>query len=362
MVGIPPPPAPDSNDAESKDVSPMTLQAKLAVMALFIMGFLDTLGYMALMPTLIFYVRAVGGDESQYGSIMAANNFSAFLMMPIYASYVDATGKFRKVFFLGTFLCILGQVFYTFAIVFGETGLAVHVLLASRTIYGIGAAAFGAVGFTYIALMVEPEQLTLVTTILTFGSGQGLVFGPFINQFLEGINTSINVFGLTVPILEINAVGIFIACTQLISVILTYFFLPEVSTKKKDEDAALIEKAKSLPDDEQQSKREDTGWASIFREFATDIKLLLPVFAVFVASSNFQLIENAFPPATAHALGWGPAETAEIFSYNTIVMMISMFSAMGLSQKYNLNDTSLIIGGNITWAISGILMVRLKAG
>ena len=107
-------PSNDDED-ESKDVSPMTLQAKLAVMALFIMGFLDTLGYMALMPTLIFYVRAVGGDESQYGSIMAANNFSAFLMMPLYASYVDATGKFRKVFFLGTFLCILGQVFYTFA-------------------------------------------------------------------------------------------------------------------------------------------------------------------------------------------------------------------------------------------------------
>lgn len=353
MAGLPPPASSDPN-AEDGEVPPLSKQAKLSVMALFIMIFLDMIGYMALMPTLIFYVREVGGSESQYGTIMAGSSFGSFLMMPLYASWVDASGKFRKPWFVGQCMCIIGMFLYTFAIIFVQTGLAVHVLLASRIIYGIGAAS-GSISFTYIASMIEPSQLTFVTMLLSLASGQGMAWGPFLNSFLEDVDFTINLFGLTIPVNDINGVGILISLIQSINLFLIYFFLPEPPSKKREEETIMIEKAKLIQDEPEQ---ENAGWNAVIQELTTDIKLFLPLFTLFVVNANYQLIEISFPPATSHALGWGPSETSAVFGYNTILMGLVMFGAMKLSQQYNLSDTSMIIAGNTFWVIAGFMMVR----
>lgn len=52
----------------------------LAVLALI--GLIDAISYMAVAPSLIFYVNQLGGTKEQYGLIMSAFSFMSFCFKP----------------------------------------------------------------------------------------------------------------------------------------------------------------------------------------------------------------------------------------------------------------------------------------
>lgn len=49
---------------------------------------MGTVGYMAVFPTMIFYVRQLGGTESQYGMLLSVPNLVGFFATPLYGSWV----------------------------------------------------------------------------------------------------------------------------------------------------------------------------------------------------------------------------------------------------------------------------------
>ncbi len=331
------------------EIPPLSLKVKLSLVAIFTKGFLDVIGNFAVMPALIFYVRELGGTDSQYGLISAASSLAACLMMPIYANWVDTSGnQFRKPFFVGMSLAVVGMLLYTLAVTFGS-GMAVHVLLASRLIYGIGAAS-GSISVSYITSVVDPEQLTSVILNMGIVTFSGLGVAPYVNEFLADVDTSINFLGIEIPLDAYNSVGLLIASFELFGLCLVYFFLPEPPARTSETTAV----GEDLP------KQESGGWAAVLRELTTDIKLFLPLFAIFVAQSNYQLIEVSFPPAVGHGLGWGPVAVSETLAYSSMVMGITTAVATILSNKYKVTDTTLIVSGNTFWAIGGIAMVRME--
>jgi len=341
-----------SNDDES-EMTPLSRQLKLTLLVLCITNFLDTIGYMALFPSLIFYVRQLGGTDDQYGLILSVAAITGFCFVPLYGSWVDANGKkFRKPFFMGYVLSISGMLLYTLAAVFGKTSLAFYVLLASRIIYGAGASS-ASISTTYIALVTEPDQLIFCQLLFTVASNMGLACAPLANMILGGLDVTVNVFGLTIPLNAYNGVGVLLAAFDCVAFVLMYLFLPE--PKNSDEDAAAA--AKAIQDDE--PKQENGGWKAVFREIASSIKLLLPIFALFVIMANYNLIETTFSPAASHGLGWGPVQISAVYSISSIGMFSCTIITMVLSKSYKIRDTTFILVGFTFWTIAGLMMYSL---
>jgi phosphatidylserine synthase len=52
------------------------------LIVLSLVGLIDAISYMAVAPSLIFYVQELGGTKEQYGLIMSAFSFCSFCLKP----------------------------------------------------------------------------------------------------------------------------------------------------------------------------------------------------------------------------------------------------------------------------------------
>jgi hypothetical protein len=92
------------------------------------------------------------------------------------------------------------------------------------------------------------------------------------------------------------------------------------------------------------------------------ILIFLPPFRSFVLYTFIQLYLHrptvTLPPASGHALGWGPVETSTVLSMLSIVMTVGMTLAMYLS-TINIPDVVMLVSGNVLMGISGCLIYVL---
>lgn len=331
----------------------LSRQTKTTMATIMLMSFLDMVGYMAIMPSLIFYLRELGGTDEQYGLVLALPSLFAFVMMPVYGSWVDASGnKYRAPLFFGSSLCITGMLLYTTAITFPEP-FGLWVLLLSRVIYGIGASS-GSVMFPYLTSIVEHDQLTYCTLLLSTASSLGLAIGPLFTTAVSKVDTEWNVLGSgwVIPLNPYNSVGFLLAFNDTIGAVMMYFFLPEPKRDTKRESdsqqaavaAAAIENAST-----------NTKWSDVIRELRS-FGLLLPLFTMYVINANYQLIETSFSPAASHGLGWGPVQTSSVLGFNSITIMICTAFSMFLTSKLKVTDATMIICGHACWFVAGTMM------
>lgn len=333
-------------------MSPFSNQFKITFAAICFMTFLECVGYMAVMPSLIFYVRELGGSDEQYGLILASANFSSFLMMPLYGSWVDALGnKYRLPLFFGSIFCITGMILYSVAICFPKP-IGVWVLLLSRIIYGIGASS-GSIYFSYITSVVEHDQLTYCTQLLSMATYGGLAVGPFFNSMISNVNTEWNVLGSgwILPLDALNAVGLLIATNDIIALVLMYLYVPEPPNKEKSESEAQTAGAAAADT----TGSTDAAWSDVFKELKS-FRLLLPLITTYVVGANYQLIEASFSPAAMHGLGWGPVQTSAVLGGNTVTLVLFTFISLYLSTEVKVRDGTMIMVGFMLWFVAGIGM------
>ena len=260
---------------------------KLAIGAIMVACFLDTLGMMVIMPTLIFYIRELGGTNAQYGQVMAAGSLASFVATPLYGSWIDSSGgEYRRSWFFAYYAMISANIIFALAIVL-HGNAAVYTVLFSRLLYGIGAAS-GSTFMTWVSEVLDPSQLSFVIILLSVAGNSGAIMGPFVNTLFGELRAELDVFGLTIPIDSKNGAGLLIASLDIISMILVYFFVTDPPSKKR---AATESDGSST-----EGLGGAAGWVAVFREFGS-FKLFMPAFATFVCAANWQIIETAFPPA-----------------------------------------------------------------
>ena len=91
---------------------PSTFQS---MTVLSLIGLVDSISYMAIAPSLIFYVLQVGGDKEMYGLIMSIFSFASFCGKPVYGIWVDKAGnKFRTPYIASFVIAIFGGILYFF--------------------------------------------------------------------------------------------------------------------------------------------------------------------------------------------------------------------------------------------------------
>jgi Na+/melibiose symporter-like transporter len=68
---------------------------KGALSVLFLVVFLDNLGFAIVVPYLYFYVQSLGGTAMQYGILLASYSILSFLFTPVVARASDRYGRRR---------------------------------------------------------------------------------------------------------------------------------------------------------------------------------------------------------------------------------------------------------------------------
>lgn len=323
---------------------------KYALIALACIGLVDAISYMVVAPSLIFYVREVGGTKEQYGYILSAFSFASFCAKPLLGTWTDVSGnKFRVPYLATVVLASLGGFLYFYASAFKEnTPVAVGLIMAGRILGGFGAAN-AALGFAYLASVIPPEDQTKTNSLLSMTRIIGMAAGPGFNVLLKDINTTITLGGQTLAVDSLSSVGLFLVASNLIAMLCIFFLLKEPGPKLKKGLSAVSECS---------GEEKCVGSRLDFIKQFFAIEIVLPIFTIFVVNSNFQLIETGLAPAADHALGWGPVQTSAVLGSTSIVLFFCMLLVFFLSSK-KVKDEMLVIAGSCFWVVGGLLVYFL---
>lgn len=177
---------------------------------IFLIVFVNFLGYGIVFPILPLLTEQYGGDPIISGILIAIFSLMQVISMPIMGRLSDRFGRRPLLLF-----SLWGTVL-SFAIM-GLTH-SIFWLLIARIIDGISGGNIS-IASAYIADITDKKGRAAGMGVLAAGISLGFIFGPLWGGFFSGIS-------LSAP---------FIAATviTLLSVLLTQFFLPESVSKKE---------------------------------------------------------------------------------------------------------------------------------
>jgi MFS family permease len=207
------------------------------------------------------------------GLVLSAFSLASFCGKPVLGYWIDAGGgKFRKPYFASITLAGLGGLLYFLASAFeGKPGIATQLILWGRLLGGLGAAN-QALGFTYLALTIPPEKQTQTSSILSMTRIIGMASGPGFNVLLAKVQGTISLGGYSLVLTPFNTVGLFLAATNFLGMIVIFFLLDEPPEHIK-------------PHITVKGKNNKWMWLEAF----SCIEILLPLYTIFVINSSFQL-------------------------------------------------------------------------
>jgi len=304
-----------------------------------VVGLVDAISFMVVGPSVVFYVYSIGGTKEDYGIVLAAFSFASFLFKPVYGQWCDSLGyKFRAPYMASlSAACMGGLVYFGASLLTGR--LAVYALIASRFLGGMGGAN-STLSFTYVAQVIPHEKMTEFTTLFSMMRILGMTLAPFVNVLLKDVNATMYGFALT----PLNTVGLFLAASNALSLVIAYWKLEEPP-----------ESTKPGPSPVGTTKKEiwQTSWT---------LAIILPIINIFWMNANFQFLETGLAPSAADLLGWGPVNISTAFAANSIIMFFLILCTFSLS-KMGVKDSTLMYFGLIQSVIGyGSLYFLWKRG
>lgn len=191
-----------------------------SLLVIFLVVFIDLLGFGMVLPLLPIYADQFIVDESgwQLGALMASFSLMQFLFAPVWGRLSDRIGR-RPVLMLG----LAGSVAFYALFGIGTVMASYWVLLLSRIGAGIAGATISTAQ-AYIADSTTPENRSKGMALIGMAFGIGFTFGPLFG-FLAVPNGSGDPGpwpGYLAAILSAVAFG------------LAYFLLPESRTPESD--------------------------------------------------------------------------------------------------------------------------------
>jgi MFS transporter, DHA1 family, tetracycline resistance protein len=182
--------------------------SKSALSVLFMVVFLDNLGFAIVVPYLYFYVQALGGSPLLYGILLASYSLMSFIFTPTVSRLSDRFGR-RKILLFGLAVSSLSY------FLFGSANV-LWLLFLGRMLSGTTAATVP-VAQAYVADVTTPNQRLKYIGLLGAAAGIAFIFGPAIGGTLSSL------FGYSVPSFLASALAF-------ANLVLAYFRLPEPSS------------------------------------------------------------------------------------------------------------------------------------
>ncbi len=180
------------------------VKTRSALPILFLVVFVDLLGFGMVIPVMPLYAKALGAPKEWIGLLMTGYSAMQFVFTPIWGRLSDRHGR-RPLLLLSIAMTAVGFLGYAVAPSFAW-------LLASRFFAGIATANI-AIAQAYIADVTPPEGRAKGMGIIGAAFGLGFVLGPFIGGVLS--------------IHSVAAPGYAAAALAMVNGIAAFFILPE---------------------------------------------------------------------------------------------------------------------------------------
>jgi MFS transporter, DHA1 family, tetracycline resistance protein len=190
---------------------------KRALLPIFVVVFVDLLGFSIILPLLPYYAKSFAASPQLIGFLVATYSLCQFIAAPILGQLSDRYGR-RPLMFYSQVGSFAGFILLGFAM---HLPLPIVWLFLARVIDGFSGGNI-TIAQAYVSDVTAPEERAKsFGMIIGVSFGLGFLMGPALGGFLSR-------FGYDVP-------AYVAACFSFISMMMTYFLLPETQHQRDDE-------------------------------------------------------------------------------------------------------------------------------
>jgi multidrug resistance protein len=268
---------------------------------LFVIVFIDLLGFGMVIPVMALYAERLGASPSETGWLMASYSLMQFVFAPFWGRLSDRYGR-RPLLLASIALTSVAFLMYALAPTFGW-------LLAARLFAGIATANIG-IAMAYVADVTAPAERAKGMGIIGAAFGLGFVLGPWIGGELS------HAYGLPAP-------GYAAAALAAANTVAAWFILREPATRTV---AARRSRLAALAAELRKPGVRRLIWI-----------YLLVVFAFAGMESTFALLSE-------HRYGLSPRGVGRVFAFIGVVMVVVQGGLIGpLTRRFG--ERGLLVAG-----------------
>lgn len=311
-----------------------TSQRQASLGILFIVVFIDLLGFGMVIPVLPLYAKALGADEAWVGLLSSGYSAMQFFFAPIWGRLSDQVGR-RKVLLASIAMTALAFLLY------GLAGSFVWLLVA-RLFAGVATANI-AIAQAYVADVTTPETRAKGMGMIGAAFGLGFVLGPAFGGLLSH-------WSLAAPSFAAAA----LAAANLVA---AWFILGEPESKKASERGAR------------------TGMAALRSELAKPGVLAL-IGIYFLAIAAFSAMENTYSFLATDRYALDQQKVFYLFAYIGVLVVIVQGGLIGpLTRRFGekpllvvglvLQGTGLALlpfGSSLAWLLAATAPMSIGSG
>lgn len=293
---------------------------------LFLVVFIDLLGFGLLLPLLPFYVQRTGAGPELITAVLGVYSLAQVAAAPLWGRMSDRFG--RKPILAVT--CV-GLALSYLLLAFADS---LALVFASRVLGGIAAGNI-ATAQAYVADVTAPEDRAKGMGILGAAFGLGFIIGPTIGGILAGPDVA------TADYRSAALAAMALSVTAALGVAL---FLEE-----------------SLPAHARGALKGPTTWREKLTAARERTPLCLLAAAGFLATTAFAQFETTFALSVNAAFSFGPREIGFIFGYMGVIHVVVQGLFIGPltrrlgERRLALGALMLFIAGYLAVAASGAL-------
>ena len=292
------------------------------MLPLFLIVFIDLLGFGIIIPLLPFYAEHFHADPFTVGLLMATYSLAQLIAAPLWGSMSDRIGR-RPVLLITLGGAAASYIWLGFVD-------SLFALFAARAVGGAMAGNISA-AFAYMADITTKEDRAKGMGLIGAAFGLGFIAGPAIGGLLAGADPATANYSLP----AFAAAGL-----SLVSLLLAILILKE----------SLSEEIRARIAARPPEKR--------FRRLIETLKIPKLGFLValsFVATFVFAGMEATFAMWSERTYQWGPQQTGFLFAGVGIVSAVIQGGLIGrLARRFG--EEKLIIQGAVALAIGMILI------
>ncbi len=287
------------------------------MLILFLIVFVDLIGFGMIIPLLPFYGEHLDATPAQVGLLMAVYSMAQFLTAPLWGRLSDRIGR-RPVLIISLAGIGLSYLWLAFAD-------SLWILFAARATAGAMAGNIG-VAFAYAADITTPETRARGMGLLGAAFSLGFIFGPAIGGVLAGPDPAAA---------DYRTPALAAAALSLAALILTVLRLREsLSPEIRARTAALSRR-----------KRRSRMKDMLFQPTVAWLLVL-----VFLANTVFAGLETTFAMWSRRQFGWGPEQNGWLFAFIGVLAAAVQGGLIGrLTSQFG--ETRLVMAGSLLLAI-----------
>lgn len=289
---------------------------------LFLIVFVDLVGFGLIIPLLPFYGEHFQASPATVGLLMAVYSFAQFLAAPLWGRLSDRIGR-KPVLACSLAGATLSYLWLAFA-------QDLWMLFAARALGGFMAGNI-ATAFAYVADVTTPANRAKGMGIVGAAFGLGFIFGPAIGGVLAGHDPANADY--TSPALAAAALSG-------LAMLLTLILLPESLSKDLRREHALLTRRSRWQMLMEALRRPGVG------------RLIL---IAFLATFVFAGMETTFAMWSRRQYGWGPEQNGYLFAFIGLISAAVQGGLVGrLAHRFG--ESRLVISGSAMLAI-GMLAI-----